>query len=274
MEPVYGIIYRVTHPDSGKSYIGQSRNERKPCSPEAHFRRRWNAHMYDVRRGVNDRFHNAIRKDGPDAFEHEIVRVCNTRAELNEWEKHYIAEENLCEVGYNIKAGGDAHDQAPETCEKIGDALRGIPKTESHCARLSEAALNRVYENPEERNRAISLGLAGKSKSPEHVEKVAAKNRGRTHTDEARANMAAAHVGKTQSIETIQKRVAKLRGQKRTQETRAILSKQKQKLTDEQLVEIREKSGTVRNTDLAAEYGVSKATIYNIVARKGAYTKR
>jgi group I intron endonuclease len=92
-------IYLVTNKVNGKVYIGKST---RPVSY------RWQRHQKDALTGRNY-FHAAIRKYGIDAFDIAVLGVANTRKQLIELEKRYIAqyESDNRTKGYNLTKGGD-----------------------------------------------------------------------------------------------------------------------------------------------------------------------
>ncbi len=82
-----GYIYRITHRDSDKSYIGQAINPT----------RRWGEHARGKQKSI---ISEAIRKQGIEAFDFFIIERCDDRL-MNERERHWILEYNTHLEGYN-----------------------------------------------------------------------------------------------------------------------------------------------------------------------------
>lgn len=112
---VNGVIYRFTHKNNGKVYVGQT----------WHFNERMNQHMRNARIGKEPcAFHNALAKYGIDGFIidklHENVP---TQKDMDFWEKYYISEFNSIRPnGYNQTDGGSNGIPSEEVRKKGGDA--------------------------------------------------------------------------------------------------------------------------------------------------------
>ncbi|MEP3836406.1 MAG: GIY-YIG nuclease family protein [Algibacter sp.] len=92
-----GIIYKVTHKPSGKSYIGattKSINERRMD------------HIQRANRGETGRFQEAIATYGPEAFSWAQIDSANSVNELADKEKNYIFKYDTFNNGFNLDAGG------------------------------------------------------------------------------------------------------------------------------------------------------------------------
>jgi group I intron endonuclease len=96
-----GLIYLVTHVESGKQYVGLTIQT---------LDRRWTYHLEQSRAGLikgTDSLHAAIRKHGADAF--TMVQIDNgtTKVDLEQKERHWIkVRGTLLPAGYNISTGG------------------------------------------------------------------------------------------------------------------------------------------------------------------------
>lgn len=95
-------VYCHIHTESGRRYVGLTKLT---------MMKRWNRHVYDAirrSRGITY-FHNAIRKHGKDAFDHEVLETCQTLEEANAAEEKWIAHFDTRdpEKGFNLKKGGD-----------------------------------------------------------------------------------------------------------------------------------------------------------------------
>lgn len=93
------IVYKISHKESGKSYIGVTRQS---------VRKRWYDHIYcalvEKRKSA---FWAAIRKYGPDMFETHILYEAVNERELMSVESALISVHNtFTPNGYNLTTGG------------------------------------------------------------------------------------------------------------------------------------------------------------------------
>jgi len=170
MDKPFGIVYAAKNKITGKIYIGQtivSLNERK-----GDHRRK--AAIWESK----SHFHSAIRKYGFDVFTWEIIDKAESRDELNHKEKHWIAFYNSANpsTGYNLTHGGDSFELTEEARKKIGDACRGIKRSESfkaHLREIEKGAGNPFYgrKHTEETKKKNGAAHRGKKLRPEHVAK-------------------------------------------------------------------------------------------------------
>lgn len=97
-----GYIYKVTNKETGKVYIGRTKNPVKW---------RWHMHLYSsFTPTVSDYktpLHEAIRKYGIDTFDVSVVETCETKR-LDERETYWISRYKATDpdVGYNVYSGG------------------------------------------------------------------------------------------------------------------------------------------------------------------------
>lgn len=273
----YGVVYRIKNNENGKCYYGQTR---QPPN------RRWSQHKQAAKNGGKMILYNAMRLHGIDKFSFEVVYTCETLEELNSKEIEFIAENNsLSPDGYNASKGGDNYEKTPETCAKISASNKGRIVTEEWRKNLSNSRKGRKHSeetkkkmSTTQRGRIITAEhrdkirntLLGKKPSPETIAKRVATSTGKpwtekkrnsmkgyTHTEETKAKISTAQVGRIISEETKQK----MRDAK----------KYARKITDEQVLEIRESITYMSQTDIANKYNVSKQLICNIINHKGCY---
>jgi hypothetical protein len=104
-----GIIYKITHRESGKAYIGLAaprRYDEDQPTPEWLLTRRWGEHQEDAQNGCYLYFHRAIHNHGPASFDAEVIAECDDKW-LDYLEKTYILIYNTFgEGGYNRTPGG------------------------------------------------------------------------------------------------------------------------------------------------------------------------
>ena len=160
-KPFAGEIYVHTNTVNGKSYVGQTTAGVSNRWCDQVKITRWPKHV-----GYNYPLSRAIRKYGQDAFEHQILAVAKTKAELDNLERIWIILLNTRENGYNIVAGGEgklggAH--SPETCAQISRNRKGKALGNRNAAG--------TVQTPEMRQRKSEANL-GHHFSASHNEKI------------------------------------------------------------------------------------------------------
>lgn len=87
---IYGIVYKTTHLDSGRIYVGQTT---RPGNTSY--------------LGTGLHITAAIQKYGKQAFQRETLCVCYSFEELNDRERYWITQlDTVYPKGFNISAGG------------------------------------------------------------------------------------------------------------------------------------------------------------------------
>ena len=154
-----GEIYKITHIESGKVYIGQTTRTTLV---------RWQEHLDDAkyRHKFHSHFLRALRKYGPAAFSVEAIETVDD-ASLSEREIYWIATYGTygdSAKGYNDTPGGDCppsrkghkhsdaakeknrqahiglrHPHSTETKQKLSEMKKGIPFSDEHKQALAEA---------------------------------------------------------------------------------------------------------------------------------------
>jgi len=150
-KPICGI-YKITHRESGKCYIGQSVDVFERWKVHSNFgqaKKRWQ-HIKHV-----------MLKYGIDKFSFEVIEECD-REMLNDREVHWIAHFNsFGEGGYNLTSGG------------------GQGTTFSEEARAKISASRKGKTTSEETRAKLSASLKDKIHSVEHRANVSAAKKGR-----------------------------------------------------------------------------------------------
>jgi group I intron endonuclease len=147
---VYGIIYKLTHRDSGRVYIGQTKKT---------IRGRLSGHKYAAFVAKKDTYIcKAIRKYGLDAFDAEQIDDANSLDDLNKLEEHYISLFNSTDrnCGFNIDPSPTKH---PDRSTLMSKRMR------------------KVWEDPEYRDRqsASRRGIKRDQKWKESHSRAASK---------------------------------------------------------------------------------------------------
>jgi group I intron endonuclease len=89
------IIYKITHKETKKSYIGQTRGE---------VEKRWKEHCSKA--GGKSYIGAAIQKYGKDAFDFEIIHRCKVLKDLDRAEAYFIKKHNTYYPrGFNLTKG-------------------------------------------------------------------------------------------------------------------------------------------------------------------------
>src|ERR1019366_1886763 len=114
------IIYKITHKETGKIYIGQT--------TQSLTERLWQHSHRSPSQSHKSAIHNAFVKYGVNAFTIEQIDTADTLDNLNLLEIKYITQYNcLSPNGYNLLKGGDNKECHPETKAKISATLKGRP---------------------------------------------------------------------------------------------------------------------------------------------------
>jgi len=92
-----GIIYKVTHKESGESYIGATTKTMEQRKED---------HLQKADKGSGGQFQEAIATLGPEAFAWTEICTANSIDELAQKEKEYIIQYDSKNKGYNSDAGG------------------------------------------------------------------------------------------------------------------------------------------------------------------------
>lgn len=214
MEPLKGIVYKITNLVNGKSYIGQT--TLKLSKRIAGHRNSKKATMYKV-----------FKKYGEENLKKEIL-CCSLNIEYLDWlEEFLIASHNTLQPeGYNLHSGGSSR--------------RGFKLSEETKIRISKRLIGNKYnlgkKRTKEQRQEQSRRLKGRKFSKQHRDKIAEANRKRVLTEEQKEHLRRINTGKKRSFEAIEKTRIANTGKKRTKETKIKISQAhmgKQKHTKE-----------------------------------------
>ena len=190
-------IYKITHKETGKSYIG--------LSVDIH--NRWKQHRSFAKTGRKSAIYSALKKYGVDAFEFTVLEECASDV-LEEREKHWIVQFDTVASGYNLTFGGESNKEvSEETRRKISEANTGKKRSPESIAKFAQSM--RGQKRTPEQNAAKSALMKGRGLGrklpPEVVAKIGKPFLGRKHSDESKAKMSAAKKGTKFSDDHIQK---------------------------------------------------------------------
>lgn len=174
-------IYKFTHIESGRSYIGQTIQDPNQRRLEHIAASRHSPKSYH--------FHNAINKYGIDAFTFEVIAQASSLDELNLLEAKFIEEFNSIDNGFNIRGGGGNKTHNADSLVRMGESQKA-------------AHARRAAEGKDTWNRSDGGAMKGKRHTTETKQKMSesAKNRSQPATKESLAKMSAAKKNRTWKI--------------------------------------------------------------------------
>lgn len=118
-------IYKWTHIESGRCYIGQSIQEPNQRRLEHICNSRHTPKTYH--------FHNALKKYGIDAFAWEVIATAESIEELNELEEKYVNLYDSINNGFNIRQPGQNKLHSTESKKRMSEAQKA-----AHARRKAE----------------------------------------------------------------------------------------------------------------------------------------
>lgn len=208
-------IYKHTNTVTGKCYVG------KTIKP---WQVRWAAHIiHAFENGGAGRFHCALRDFGLAVWSSEVLETVETLEAANQCECAWIQHFNSFEDGYNMTPGGDGG-CTEEMKVKIGNALRGKPKSEAHKQKMREAAEEYWASHPDDQRKEQ---LIARNQSDTQREALREGQNRRWSDPEARAEMSRQQKGKVLSEETKAKIAEANKGRKLTDEQRQKMSEKR-----------------------------------------------
>jgi group I intron endonuclease len=173
-------IYKFTHIESGRSYIGQTIQDPN---------RRRLEHIAASRHSPKSyHFHNAINKYGIEAFTFEVISQASSIDELNLLEAKFIEEFDSINNGFNIRSGGGNKTHNADSLARMSEAQKA-----AHARRSAEGKDGGW-------TRADGGGMQGKKHSNEAKQKMSKAAKGRIITADALTKMSAAKKNRTWKI--------------------------------------------------------------------------
>ena len=213
---MYGYIYKTTNLVNGKIYIGQHKSQ--VFDKEYH--------------GSGKLIRRAFEKYGIDNFKTELLKWCETRSDINKYEKIYIHiyHSNDLEIGYNISEGGDGGD----TFSGLTDVEKANKRQKMSCSMTGRIVINNgeieKYVKPDKLQDYLNRGfIEGYLHTPERdrIRSESKKRFYREHPDFRNSSMfkkgSSGFTGK-HTDETKEKIRQKLVGTKQSEKTRNLKS--------------------------------------------------
>lgn len=109
-------IYKFTHLQSGRAYIGQTIQDPNQRRLE---------HICDSRHTTKTyHFHNALRKYGVENFLFEVLDRAYSLEQLNELEEFYVEKFNSINNGFNIRQPGSNKLHSLESKQRMSEAQK------------------------------------------------------------------------------------------------------------------------------------------------------
>jgi group I intron endonuclease len=116
--PMAMVIYTITHRETGKVYVGQSRGD---------VRRRWGTHCSEKSGAGRSAIKCAILKYGRAAFDFAVVDHAIALDELKRKEQDWIAAlSSMAPNGYNLTTGGESCVYSEESKRKMSEAKKAL----------------------------------------------------------------------------------------------------------------------------------------------------
>ena len=168
------------------------------------------AHRNKVRFGSKYHFHNALRKNGFNVFEWEIlVDGIKNKIELDKIEIEYIKKFDSIKNGYNMSTGGGggdtltSHPNREEICKKMSDKQKGRKMRKD----VKENWYKKMYVDNPDRFKGRNNPMYGKRLSEERKKQISEQHKGNTYmkgrklSDETKKKISDHQKGKPKSVE-------------------------------------------------------------------------
>lgn len=109
-------IYKFTHIETGRCYVGQTIQDPN---------RRRLEHIADSRHTTREyHFHNALRKYGIDSFTFEVIATAESLEELNLLEEKYVEQFDSINNGFNIRQAGGNKLHSEESKKRMSESQK------------------------------------------------------------------------------------------------------------------------------------------------------
>ena len=118
-------IYKFTHKETGRCYIGQTIQEPNRRRLEHISNSRYTPKEYH--------FHNAIRKYGIESFTFEVIDSATSLDEMNLLEEKYVEKFDSISNGFNVRQPGGNRLHSEESKKRMSEAQKA-----AHARRRAE----------------------------------------------------------------------------------------------------------------------------------------
>ena len=178
-------IYKIIHKDSGKYYLGSSKD----------IQHRWQEHKNELRKNkhCNDYLQSAWNKYGEYAFEFIIVELVDNKNLLT-IEQKYLNElksqQNKC---YNLNFNARGGDISEYSRTKIKNSEIGKIASDELKKKLSD--VHKGIKLSESAKLKLRLFNTGKKLSEEHKKKIGLANKGKKYSEEIRNKLSIERLG-------------------------------------------------------------------------------
>jgi group I intron endonuclease len=191
------LIYLMRNQLTGSCYVGQTRRT---------LQQRFKSHKSVVgKANACKALSDAMLKHGTECFTIELLRQCETQAEMDYWEIKLIEDlGTFAPGGYNLTRGGggkSGYKHTPESIEKMASTHRGKPLTEQHKLKVSQSLIGNQralgYKHSEATRKKISDAQIGKKLAPftaAHRAGIAAARTGSKASEATRRKMSESHL--------------------------------------------------------------------------------
>jgi len=173
-------IYKLTHKENGKIYIGQSK----------HLKRRLSEHKRceksDDKKGSQSVVRRAIKKYGFDAFHFEIILYCEEgKKRISKANSgRIVSEETRKKLSESGKKTYLNNPRGEEWNKKLSIALTGKTKSVEHKQKISKARKEFIKNNPNSIKKML-----GKKHSIKTKEIMSQNHLGILHTEESKLKL-------------------------------------------------------------------------------------
>ena len=170
-------IYKFTHIESGRSYIGQT-------TQDPNRRRMEHISRSKTQNSKTFHFHNALKKYGIESFTFEIITSANSLDELNQLEEHHCVKFDTIDNGFNVRKPGGNKLHHASSIEKMKNSQK-------------IAFEKRKNEGTNTFTHKDGCGMTGKSHNQSTKEKMHNSALGRTMSDDIKKKISKSKQGST-----------------------------------------------------------------------------
>jgi group I intron endonuclease len=242
-------IYEIKNTENGKRYIGSSKE----------LERRVYLHKYELNKEEhhNPHLQRSWNKYGGEAFEFNILLYCS-KENLEMYEQRFLDSSEVLSEGYNIAKDVEApmrgREFTEETKQKISESKQG-ENNPMYGEKRSEETKQKIRENLPDFSGKMNP-FHGKAHSEETKQKISEVHKGKKVPKEARYKISEALQGKNNPFH----------GKAHSEETKQKIREANQKLSDEQVKEIRKmlKQGEMTQKEISEQFSIDCSVMSRI----------